>query len=131
MVISTSMSTSINSSKPGMFQMPDGKSLGFTFALVSSLFLLWGFCNGMIDTMDKHFQDFLRSDKKLKPQRLSNPRNLLVSTTSLVNINSKLDRMNDFFFFRLYSCSKQLKLLHFLRGFLGDLERKLLGSLVI
>ena len=31
----------------------------FTFALVSSLFLLWGFCNGMIDVMDKHFQEEL------------------------------------------------------------------------
>ena len=34
----------------------DGKNLMFTFLLVSSLFLLWGFCNGMIDVMDKHFQ---------------------------------------------------------------------------
>ncbi len=49
--------------KIGMFQLPDGKSLGFTFALVSSLFLLWGFCNGMIDTMDKHFQDQLHLTK--------------------------------------------------------------------
>ncbi len=39
--------------------MPDGKSLFVTFALVSSLFLLWGFCNGMIDVMDKHFQEEL------------------------------------------------------------------------
>src|ERR1044072_8762085 len=31
----------------------------FTFWLVSSLFLLWGFCNGMIDVMDKHFQESL------------------------------------------------------------------------
>src|SRR6185295_12357279 len=30
-----------------------------TFWLVSSLFLLWGFCNGMIDVMDKHFQESL------------------------------------------------------------------------
>jgi len=30
-----------------------------TFILVSSLFLLWGLCNGMIDVMDKHFQDEL------------------------------------------------------------------------
>jgi FHS family L-fucose permease-like MFS transporter len=30
-----------------------------TFTLVSSLFLLWGFCNGMIDVMDKHFQEEL------------------------------------------------------------------------
>jgi FHS family L-fucose permease-like MFS transporter len=29
------------------------------FMLVSSLFLLWGFCNGMIDVMDKHFQNEL------------------------------------------------------------------------
>jgi fucose permease len=32
----------------------------FTFMLVSSLFLLWGFCNGMIDVMDKHFQEELK-----------------------------------------------------------------------
>ena len=31
----------------------------FTFVIVSSLFLLWGFCNGMIDVMDKHFQEEL------------------------------------------------------------------------
>jgi len=39
--------------------MPDGRKLGGTFVLVSSLFLLWGFCNGMIDVMDKHFQQEL------------------------------------------------------------------------
>lgn len=43
----------------GMFTGPDGRSLFFTFALVSTLFLLWGFCNGLIDVMDKHFQDEL------------------------------------------------------------------------
>jgi FHS family L-fucose permease-like MFS transporter len=42
-----------------MFIAPDGKNLLFTFCLVSSLFLLWGFCNGMIDVMDKHFQEEL------------------------------------------------------------------------
>lgn len=42
-----------------MFVTDDGKSVLFTFTLVSSLFLLWGFCNGMIDVMDKHFQDKL------------------------------------------------------------------------
>ena len=31
----------------------------FHLCLVSSLFLLWGFCNGMIDVMDKHFQEEL------------------------------------------------------------------------
>ena len=42
--------------KQSLFVTPDGKNLFFIFALVSSLFLLWGFCNGMIDVMDKHFQ---------------------------------------------------------------------------
>jgi FHS family L-fucose permease-like MFS transporter len=47
----------------GLFRAADGKNLAFTFMLVSSLFLLWGFCNGMIDTMDKHFQDQLNLSK--------------------------------------------------------------------
>src|SRR5215831_13512456 len=45
--------------KLGMFRLSNGNNVVFTFGLVSSLFLLWGFCNGMIDTMDKHFQDQL------------------------------------------------------------------------
>jgi MFS transporter, FHS family, L-fucose permease len=45
--------------KRGLFVTDDGKNLAFTFTLVSSLFLLWGFCNGMIDVMDKHFQEEL------------------------------------------------------------------------
>ena len=51
-------SPTVANSKQGMFVVA-GKNLAFTFALVSSLFLIWGFCNGMIDTMDKHFQDQL------------------------------------------------------------------------
>ena len=43
----------------GMFTTRDGKNQLVTFVLVSSLFLLWGFCNGMIDVMDKHFQEEL------------------------------------------------------------------------
>ena len=42
--------------KPSIFRTSDGRNHAITFALVSSLFLLWGFCNGMIDVMDKHFQ---------------------------------------------------------------------------
>jgi len=42
-----------------IFRSPDGKSYLATFALVSTLFFLWAFCNSMIDTMDKHFQDLL------------------------------------------------------------------------
>src|SRR3954471_3186600 len=45
------------------FQAPDGKSYTFTFFLVASLFLLWGFCNGLIHVMDKHFQDYLHLTK--------------------------------------------------------------------
>lgn len=45
--------------KTGLFTAPNGKNYLVTFALVSSLFLLWGFCNGMIDVMDKHFQEEL------------------------------------------------------------------------
>ncbi len=47
----------------GMFSLADGRNLAFTFILLSSLFLLWGFCNGMIDVMDKHFQDELHLSK--------------------------------------------------------------------
>jgi FHS family L-fucose permease-like MFS transporter len=42
-----------------MFVLADGRNVTVTFILVSSLFLLWGFCNGMIDVMDKHFQSEL------------------------------------------------------------------------
>ncbi len=45
--------------KQGLFITEDGQNLMFTFILVTSLFLLWGFCNGMIDVMDKHFQEEL------------------------------------------------------------------------
>ncbi len=45
--------------KKSLFITKDGKNVVFTFAIVSSLFLLWGFCNGMIDVMDKHFQEEL------------------------------------------------------------------------
>ncbi len=49
----------MSTNKKGLFVTGDGQNLMFTFILVSSLFLLWGFCNGMIDVMDKHFQEEL------------------------------------------------------------------------
>jgi MFS transporter, FHS family, L-fucose permease len=49
----------MNNPKNGLFTSREGKSLVIPFVLVSSLFLLWGFCNGMIDVMDKHFQQEL------------------------------------------------------------------------
>jgi FHS family L-fucose permease-like MFS transporter len=50
----------MDAEKKGMFVTADGRNVALTFALVSSLFLLWGFCNGMIDVMDKHFQTELK-----------------------------------------------------------------------
>jgi FHS family L-fucose permease-like MFS transporter len=52
----------MNTDKKSIF-VRDGNSLMFTFILVSSLFLLWGVCNGMIDVMDKHFQEELGLSK--------------------------------------------------------------------
>jgi MFS transporter, FHS family, L-fucose permease len=49
--------------KTGLFITPDGQNLAFTFALVSSLFFVWAVCNGMIDVMDKHFQEELGLSK--------------------------------------------------------------------
>src|SRR5689334_7384656 len=45
--------------KGRMFVTPDGQNVVFTFILVVMLFALWGFCNGMIDVMDRHFQEVL------------------------------------------------------------------------
>ncbi len=50
---------SSTTAKAGLFTTEDGQRLGFTFALVCTLFFLWAMCNGMIDVMDKHFQDEL------------------------------------------------------------------------
>lgn len=46
-----------------LFKTADGQNYTVTFFLMSSLFLLWGVCNGMIDVMDKHFQDYLHLTK--------------------------------------------------------------------
>src|SRR5947209_11487801 len=43
----------------GMFVTDDGRNVLFTFVILVFLFALWGFCNGMIDVMDKHFQEEL------------------------------------------------------------------------
>ena len=39
-----------------MFRL-NGRSYAITFTLVSTLFFLWGLCNGMLETMNKHFKD--------------------------------------------------------------------------
>jgi MFS transporter, FHS family, L-fucose permease len=50
--------------KGGLFRTAQGVNLTFTFVLLTSLFLLWGFCNGMIDILNKHFQDTLHINKE-------------------------------------------------------------------
>jgi MFS transporter, FHS family, L-fucose permease len=45
--------------KRSMFVLEDGRNVLFVFVLLIFLFALWGFCNGMIDVMDKHFQEEL------------------------------------------------------------------------
>ncbi|MBV8274980.1 MAG: hypothetical protein JO170_06945, partial [Verrucomicrobia bacterium] len=51
-----------STAKRSMFVTEDGQNVAFTFCLLISLFALWGFCNGMIDVMDKHFQEVLHLD---------------------------------------------------------------------
>jgi FHS family L-fucose permease-like MFS transporter len=46
-----------------MFRTADGRNHLVTFALISSLFMLWGMCNGMIDVLNSHFQGSLKLTK--------------------------------------------------------------------
>jgi len=41
----------------------DGKSYLIPFILVTSLFLLWGFAHGLLDVLNKHFQNILHVSK--------------------------------------------------------------------
>ena len=49
--------------RAGLFRGPSGRNMLATFALVTTLFLLWGFCNGLIDVLNKHFQSTLHINK--------------------------------------------------------------------
>ncbi len=46
-----------------LFKTADGKNHLFTFLLVCSLFLLWGCCSGLLDNLNKHFQNSLHLSK--------------------------------------------------------------------
>lgn len=46
-----------------LLRRPDGGSYFKPFALVASLFLLWGFAHGLLDVLDKHFQNTLHISK--------------------------------------------------------------------
>lgn len=66
--MNTSTSESATKARPtstgSLFRTADGRSFAVPFVLITSLFLLWGFCNGMIDILNKHFQDTLRINKE-------------------------------------------------------------------
>jgi len=49
--------------KQSIFSSPDGKSYLFPFILVSSLFLMWGFAHGLLDVLNKHFQEAFTMSK--------------------------------------------------------------------
>ncbi len=49
--------------KKGLFTTEDGKNHVVIFFLVAILFTLWAVGNSLIDTMDKHFQDFYHLTK--------------------------------------------------------------------
>jgi FHS family L-fucose permease-like MFS transporter len=46
-----------------MFRAADGRSYAVPFLLVCTLFLLWGFTNGMLDVLNKQFQNSLGLSK--------------------------------------------------------------------
>ena len=64
MIAPTATSTPTSAKGGSLFRAADGTSHFVTFALVTTLFLLWGFCNGMIDILNKHFQDTLHINKE-------------------------------------------------------------------
>jgi len=46
-----------------LFRTADGRNHAFTFLLTCSLFLLWGTCSGLLDNLNKHFQNSLHLSK--------------------------------------------------------------------
>jgi len=53
----------MKSTKRGLFTTEDGRNHTFIFFLVALLFTLWAVGNSLIDTMDKHFQDYYHLTK--------------------------------------------------------------------
>ena len=49
--------------KASLFRTADGKNYLLVFILICSLFLLWGFCSGLLDNLNKHFQNSLKITK--------------------------------------------------------------------
>ena len=46
-----------------LIKSPDGTNYLIPFILVTSLFLLWGFAHGLLDVLNKHFQNILHVSK--------------------------------------------------------------------
>ena len=53
----------MGSTKKGLFTTEDGRNHTFIFFMVALLFTLWAVGNSLIDTMDKHFQDYYHLTK--------------------------------------------------------------------
>ncbi len=49
--------------KVPLLKMPDGTNYLFPFIMITSLFLLWGFAHGLLDVLNKHFQEILHLSK--------------------------------------------------------------------
>ncbi|MCL1932752.1 MAG: sugar MFS transporter [Candidatus Azobacteroides sp.] len=49
--------------KKSIFTSPSGKSYLFPFILITSLFLMWGIAHGLLDTLNKHFQEAFTMSK--------------------------------------------------------------------
>lgn len=47
----------------GLFKTSEGQNYIKIFILLCSLFLLWGFSMGLIDVLNKHFQEALHISK--------------------------------------------------------------------
>src|SRR5258707_8506915 len=52
-----------NNSRAPLFRGADGTNYWRPFSLITSLFLLWGFAHGLLDVLDKHFQNTLHITK--------------------------------------------------------------------
>ena len=53
----------MKNNKISLIQSPDGTSYLIPFVLVTSLFLLWGCAHGLLDVLNKHFQNILHVSK--------------------------------------------------------------------
>ncbi len=49
--------------KTSLFKSEEGTNYFLPFVFICSLFLLWGFAHGLLDVLDKHFQDLLHVTK--------------------------------------------------------------------